>query len=341
MRAPRSWFGLSLFCLMFSMLIATAVALILAPLQAAEQGPTAITAQMNWLPSGQYSPYTVAIAKGWYADEGLKVTIQPGSGSLAAVQAAGLKPDVVAIRTSLVSVAVARVYGAPVRTVATSIHRSNLGFCVRADAKVKTPKDMVGKKYAAPPGALTTQLLPAFLAVHGVPKDAVQVINANIPTATASFVAGKVDMISCIENDTFVIFQVKGNPAVTGLWFAEHGFPMLGVGEVANDYLINNNPNAVRGFVRATLRGYQFMADNPEEALKILMNHFRDGGLDEKVTLEQIKATGKLFQQYVRKPGYSDPDLWAKSLKVLTQYSDLPAAALKDPTQYFSNDFLP
>jgi ABC-type nitrate/sulfonate/bicarbonate transport system substrate-binding protein len=97
----------------------------------------------------------------------------------------------------------------------------------------------------------------------------------------------------------------------------------------------------VRGFVRATLRGYQFIADNPEEALKILMNHFRDGGLDEKVTLEQIKATGKLFRQYVGKPGYSDPDLWAKSLKVLTQSSDLPAAALKDPSQYFSNDFLP
>src|SRR5688572_33390434 len=101
MRAPRSWFGLPLFCLMVPMLIATAVALILAPLQAAEQGPTAITAQMNWLPSGQYSPYTVAIAKGWYANEGLKVTIQPGSGSLAAVQAAGLRPDVIAIRTSL------------------------------------------------------------------------------------------------------------------------------------------------------------------------------------------------------------------------------------------------
>lgn len=337
----RDWIGLVAFFLMFSMLMAAGVAPATAPVQAADRGPTSITAQMNWLPSGQYSPYTVAIAKGWYADEGLKVTMQPGSGSLAAVQAAGLKPNVIAIRTSLVSVPVARVYGAPVRNVATSIHRSNLGFCVRADANVRTVKDLVGKRYASPPGALTTQLLPAFLAVHGVPKDAVQVINANIPTAMASFVAGKVEMISCIENDTFVIFQVKGTPAVTGLWFAEHGFPMLGVGEVANEHLINNNPDAVRGFVRATLRGYQFIADNPQEALKILMSHFRDAGLDTQITLEQIKATGKLFKQYVRRPGYSDPDLWTQSLKVLTQYSDLPAAALKDPAQYFSNDFLP
>jgi len=62
----------------------------LAALGAALAAPAAAQTKLdfilNWVPGGDHAPYYYAKAQGWYAKEALDVNLEPGKGSMLAVQ---------------------------------------------------------------------------------------------------------------------------------------------------------------------------------------------------------------------------------------------------------------
>ena len=61
------------------------------PSQAAELTPASL--RLKWLPQAQFVGYYVAKAKGWYADEGIDLTINEGRGSANTVQVVAAGSD--------------------------------------------------------------------------------------------------------------------------------------------------------------------------------------------------------------------------------------------------------
>src|SRR5258707_4337877 len=49
---------------------------------------------LNWVPGGDHAPYYYAKKLGWYAKEGIDLNLEPGKGSVTAIQkvAAGANP---------------------------------------------------------------------------------------------------------------------------------------------------------------------------------------------------------------------------------------------------------
>ena len=77
-------------------LVTALVALAVAPFATPVAAQTKLDFILNWVPGGDHAPYYYANKMGWYAKEGLQVNLEPGKGSMLAVQKVGAganRPD--------------------------------------------------------------------------------------------------------------------------------------------------------------------------------------------------------------------------------------------------------
>src|SRR5208282_1009193 len=130
--------------------------------------------QSIWLNDPEFLGYMIAIDKGYYAAEGIKVNYFPGGPNLIPEGAllAG-KADVAL--TNMVGAAIAMTQkGAPLKIIGTQYQKSPLGVISLASSNIKGPKDLIGKTVAAPP--LSLPIFKASLAVNDVPEDKVKIV---------------------------------------------------------------------------------------------------------------------------------------------------------------------
>ena len=105
----------------------------------------------------------------------------------------------------------------------------------------------------------------------------------------------------------------------------------------SNNYL-KSNPEVVKKFIAASLKGWSFALDHPDQAIKDLKKLFPE--VNEKLATSELAAITPLFcsggAKYI---GRAEDPLWAKSQDLLSEVKLLPAG--QDPKSYYSNDYLP
>ena len=103
-----------------------------------------VTLQLKWVTQAQFAGYYVALDKGFYADEGLNVTIKPGGPDIAPAQVmAGGGADVVL--DWMPSALASREKGLALVNIAQPFKSSGMMLTCRKDAGVSSPEDFAGK----------------------------------------------------------------------------------------------------------------------------------------------------------------------------------------------------
>ena len=109
------------------------------------QAPEKITVKLDFTPWGIHAGLQLAKNKGWFAKEGLDVTVEDGTGTLPGIQLVGAgKTEVAAVQ--LGPMAVARENSLPVISIAGYARRSDLAIMVDANTGAKNVKELAGKK---------------------------------------------------------------------------------------------------------------------------------------------------------------------------------------------------
>jgi NitT/TauT family transport system substrate-binding protein len=120
--------------------------------------------------------------------------------------------------------------------------------------------------------------------------------------------------------------------------FADHGVPTVSTSIFASDDYLKNNPEIVKKFIAASLKGWSFALDHPDQAIKDVKKVFSD--VNEKLARQELAAITPLFcsggAKYV---GKAEDAQWVKTQDLLSQVGLLPAG--RDPKSYYTNDFLP
>ena len=157
-----------------------------------------------------------------------------------------------------------------------------------------------------------------------------------ITCATASL-QGQVDAILG-SIDAYQI-QLEAQGASLDIYkFADYGVPTVSTSIFANTTYIKDNPDVVKKFIAASLKGWVFAIDNPEKAVKDLKATFPN--MNEKLATSELAAITSLFCSGGAKfIGKAEDALWAKSQDLLSQVKLLPAG--QDPKTYYTNDYLP
>ena len=246
----------------------------------------------EWRFEGPAAPYFVAIDKGYYKDEGLEVTIDPGSGSVEGINrvASGAYQMGFADINSLVKYrdnprnaavqAVMMVYDTPAFSIVT-LKKSG----------IKAPKDLEGKTLGAPAADGAWAQWPIFVQANKIDASKVKVDNVGFPVREPMLAQGKVDAITGFWFSSYMNLRANNVPAedIVVLHMRDYGVDLYGNVIIASPDFMKASPKAVAGFVKATIKGIQETIRNPEAAVDAMMK--RNPIAKRDVELERLKLS--------------------------------------------------
>lgn len=302
----------------------------------AASAATAITFQLNWTAGGANAGFASAVAEGFYKEADLDVQLVEGNGSGNTAQLVANNRSQLAYADAVaVSQLIAK--GAPMKVLST-IYQSNPNeVSALKKTNIKSIKDLVGKKVGVPSGSSQTTMLPLFLKANGLKDSDVNLISMPPTSMVPALLQGQVDAILGSIDAYQIQLEAQG-AELTNFRFADYGVPTVSTSIFASNAYIQANPDVLKKFIAASLKGWSFAIDNPEKAVKALKTVFPN--VNEKLAASELAAIRPLFCSGGAKfIGKAEDSLWIKSQELLSEVKLLPAG--QDPKSYYTNDYLP
>jgi NitT/TauT family transport system substrate-binding protein len=297
---------------------------------------TAVVFQLNWMAGGPNAGFAAALVEGYYKEAGLDVTIVQGNGSgnTAQLVASG-RAQIAYADAVAVSQLIAK--GAPMKIIATVYQSNPNAVMALKKTGIKSVADLKGKKVGVPSASSQTTMLPLLLKSNNLKESDVNMIDMPVASMVPALLQGQVDAVLG-SIDAYQI-QAEAQGAQLDVYrFADHGVPTVSTSIFASNDYLKNNPDVVKKFVAASLKGWAFAIDNPAKAIQDLKKVFPE--MNEKLATAELAAITPLFcsggAKYI---GKAEDTLWTKSQELLAEVKLLPAG--QDPKTYYTNDYLP
>ncbi|WP_430242846.1 ABC transporter substrate-binding protein [Neorhizobium sp. DAR64861/K0K2] len=255
-----------------------------------------LTLQLKWVAQGQFGGYFVAKDKGFYEEEGLDVTIKPGGPDIAPEQViAGGGADVIV--DWMGGALVAREKGVPLTNIAQPFAKSGLELICPKDGPVKTEADFKGKTLGV---WFFGNEYPFFAWMNKIGlkteggTDGVTVLKQSFDVQP--LIQKQADCISVMTYNEYWQAIDAGFKAEDLVVFnyTKLGNDLLEDGIYALDTKLADpkfKENMVK-FVRASMKGWKYAIENPEEAAEIVMDN---GGQDENHQKRMMGEVAKLI----------------------------------------------
>ena len=320
-----------------------AVALTVVCLPAAAQD-THIKFQLDWRYEGPAALFLVPLAKGYFKDEKLNVTVDAGNGSGGTVTrvASGAYDMGFADMAALMEFQ-ANNPSVPNKPVAVMMVYNNTPAAVLALKKsgIRTPADLNGKKLGAPVFDAGRKAWPIFAKANGVGN-----VNwtAMDPTLRETMlVRGDIDAITGFSFTSLLNLEARGVKAedIVVLPYPNYGVKMYGNAVIVSEDFLKKNPEAVKGFLRAFTKGVKDVITDPKGAIATLKA--RDGIINEDLELRRLKLAldATVLTADAKAEGFGEVRAPRLSL-MASQVSDAFSTKERvDPNAVWKDGFLP
>jgi len=249
---------------------------------------------LDWKFEGNAAPFLLAADKGYFAAEGLDVTIDTGNGSAGSVTrvASGAYDIGMADINSLVEFDA----GNPDRALkAFFIIYDAPPFALFTFKKsgITKPKDLEGKTLGAPVFDAPRKLFPAFARATGVAAGTVKWESMDPPLREPMLIRGQVDAISGFYFTSLLNLKAQGvKPEdLTIFKYADFGMAFYGNGLIASPALMQNNPDVLKRFARAVVKGWRDAIKDPDAAIEALKK--RDPLINPALERERLEMVIK------------------------------------------------
>ncbi|MDE0310299.1 MAG: ABC transporter substrate-binding protein [Acidiferrobacterales bacterium] len=305
---------------------------------------TSIKFANDWKWEGPAAPLLLAWDTGLYKAEGLDVQMDTGKGSLDAIPrvASGTyqmgNSDINSLikfrdkNPDLPVMAIFMIYNAPPFAV---VGRKSLG--------VNAPKDLEGKILGAPAPDGAYAQWKAFVKANDIDASKVTIENVGFPVREPMLAQGSVHAITGYSFSSFINLKANAVPEddISVLLMRNYGLDLYGNVIIVNPEFAKSNPDAVKGFLRATIKGFQATIADPASAVKHVINH--NDVAREEVELERLQMAldQNIVTDEVRQNGIGgvDMDRLERSIDQIALTYDFTARP--NGADIFDGSFLP
>ena len=239
----------------------------------AAEAQTNVRFVLDWAWQAMHGPFLIAQEEGYYAEEGLEVTIDRGFGSGDTISkvAAGAYDMGFAEGTSLLKFNTENPDDRVV-TVLVINDQSPTGVISLAENDVSEPADLMGKKISATQNAATVLVWPVFAELNGLDPEGIEYVFVEPNLRDSMVIQGQADATFGFTTTTVLNMVQAGVDMedVTYFTMAQYGLEPYSSGiQVRRDFA-DENPEVVRGFVNATIRGMLDMFEDPDYGIELL-----------------------------------------------------------------------
>ena len=276
---------------------------------------------LDWYPNAIHSFIYVAMEKGYFKDEGLKVNIKFPSNptdplTLSASGKATLgiyyQPDVVMARTN---------EKVPIKSIGAIVHTPLNVIISLKEKNINSPKDLSGKTVGFSGNPLNVEYLKTMVKADGGDPDSVNVIDVGFELLS-SMITKKVDATTGgLINHEVPVLKHEGYE-VNYFSPADYGVPRYYEEVfVASDNTIKEKSETLKKFMRAAKKGFEFTKQNPDAALKILLDNQQKDSfpLTEVVEKESINMLLPRMESKEEPFLYQDKKVWEDNIKWLQE----------------------
>jgi NitT/TauT family transport system substrate-binding protein len=298
-----------------------------------------VTFRLDWIYQGPHAGFLVAQDKGYYTQAGLNVDLGPGKGSGSTAQLVASKATQFGFSDGFV-VGNSISKGMSIRAVAGIYRRNPTAVIVLANSDIKTPKDLEGKSIGITPGSAQGQQWPAFVKGCGLDASKIRVVNIDPAGTPPALITGQVNAIAGFAQGQAPSVEVRGNVKTRVFWFADCGVNAVSNSIVVHNDLIKEDPGLIRAFVLASLKGFIWGRQNPDEMIAITKKF--SPAIDTVIAKREAEWSWQnwITPNTAGKPlGWMSDKDWEETVSVLKQYAGVTAPL--EAQQIYTNDFVP
>lgn len=260
---------------------------------------TSVNFQLSWLHSVQFGGSYIAATKGYWADQGLDVSLSQGGPN------APVEPPVVS-GTALVGIsaadytAAAVAEGAPFKIIAVAMQKNPFAIASLAGNPVNTPTDLVGKRIGM--AVANTPVLQALCTLNNVDINEIEIVPTQYDPAP--LVSGQVDCLLCWETDLPVAMTVQGVDNTTML-MADHGYAVHSQTYIATEDAIANRRADLIALLKGEVMGWNDYLADTDAAAALAVEMFPDAGLDlQAQKLQAARQVPLMFSDLTTEHGF-------------------------------------
>ncbi|MEI6091392.1 MAG: PAS domain S-box protein [bacterium] len=275
-----------------------------------------VTLQLKWKHQFQFAGYYAAIEKGYYKELGINVDLKE------AVEGKNPSNEVIEGKAEFgvcnSDVLIMRSQNKKAVVLATVYQHSPLILLASKNSGIEHVQDLIGKRIALEPNEAD---VVAYMHDEGVPLNKCKIEYHTFNTD--KLINGEIDAISAYTTDELYSMQ-KAKFDYTIIDPSMGGIDFYGDVLFTTEGLIKSNPELVEKFRRASLKGWKYAMDNPEEIIQLIYNKYTQRHSIEHLRFEAAKMKNLIMADVVEM-GYTNPGRWEsisntyKTLKMLDE----------------------
>lgn len=265
-----------------------------------------VRVQLKWAHQFQFAGYYTAIDQGYYEDAGLDVTLIEKPPKLNPVDQlmSGRADFAVADSGALIY----RATGVPVVALAAIFQNSPSVLITLKESGIEELADLEGHRAMLTSGYRNGELM-AMMATAGVTEDDISLAEGEGGEAIDALLDGRTDAFNGYTTNQPWLLERRGIPVNTFVP-QDHGIDFYGDILLTSEALLERNPDKVRRFRAASLKGWEYAVENPDEIVELIYNEYNTQGKSREHLQFEAQETIDLILPNVVPVGYMSVERW-------------------------------
>ncbi|MGY6547743.1 MAG: ABC transporter substrate-binding protein [Roseinatronobacter sp.] len=241
---------------------------------AVAQDTVPVRFSLDFVHQGVHAFYYRALQEGYFAEEGLAVSIDQGEGSAATITRimSGAYDAGFGDINAIIQQAALNPGDQPVM-VYQIYTRAPFVMITRRDGRIQSLEDLPGTLLGGPAGSPTLRLFPGFARANGIDPDTIEFMNMAPNLQEQLMVRGDIDGTLVFNVSAYInLIRMGEDPADYNFFtFADNGLDVYSNGVMVSQAMLRDAPDAVAGLVRAINRAVVEIIEEPELGIQAML----------------------------------------------------------------------
>lgn len=290
-----------------------------------------VTLMLDYTPNTNHTGIYVAKEKGYYKDEGINLEIVDATE--AGVEQSVAKGDAdfgISYQENLTKSNDKGIKN--LKSIYSILKENTSGFISYSDKDIKKPSDFKGKTYCGWGSDVESAIVKNVIKDAGLKEKDIEIVN------------GGTDFIRSNKDDCDIFWEFKAWSAIEARqenidfnWISlkDLGLDWYTPIIITNEDNIENDSELVQSFINATIKGYEFATNNPEESANIFLKY------NKTYDKDFIRASQKYISRYYLNDdgmmGYQEEEKYKNFTKFLKDNKIIKDVDYKE---LYTNEFV-